>query len=291
MQFNLKDNSLYYLNSSRYQNSLVSDRHPQYFEWVHNRPDLPTFYTYSELDKLSDESEKNVILLESTAITPNHHKWVWANQKQFNKIYTHNSDLLSLCPNARWVPGGGIWIGTEFGGGSIGVHDKNKLCSFVSSDKHMCTLHNLRFSAFEFIRRKQAGTIKDNDVALFGLFVGSKFVKPVDYLQDYMYSIIFENYQDDLYFTEKILNCFATGTIPIYLGARNIGSKFNEKGIIKFSNVAELVNILRGISKSDYSKRLPAIYDNLKKCQEFTCVEDYMWNNYMKDEYERRNPA
>ena len=38
------------------------------------------------------------------------------------------------------------------------------------------------------------------------------------------------------YFTEKLLDCFATGTIPVYLGAPDIGKVFNIDGIITLSD-------------------------------------------------------
>ena len=41
-------------------------------------------------------------------------------------------------------------------------------------------------------------------------------------LQDYMFSICIENITYDSYFTEKILDCFATGTIPVYKGSKKI---------------------------------------------------------------------
>ena len=40
----------------------------------------------------------------------------------------------------------------------------------------------------------------------------------------------------DLYFTEKLLDCFATGTIPVYLGAPDIDKHFNKDGIINLAD-------------------------------------------------------
>lgn len=285
-KFALRDSSLYYLNTVKYQNSLVSDRQPSYFEWVQDGQDLPTFYTYTHLDKLGGETDKNVILLESSAIIPDYVKWVSNNSSVFNKIYTHNSDLIRVCKNARWIPGGGVWIGTEFGGGQTKIYEKGRLCSFFSSNKLMCTLHKTRFDCWRMIAN--SNLIKLRQVDLYdGL--PNRFMKPIDYLQEYKFSVIFENYVDDLYFTEKLLNCFATGTVPIYMGARNIESLFDGAGIIKFNNPRELMQILMSLDNNMYSERLEAIKKNFETCQKFVCIEDYMWNNYLKEEYEDRN--
>ena len=277
--FNLKDSSLYYLNTSKYQNSLVSDKYSKYFSWTSGRPDLPTYYTDTELGNLGDEQEKNVILLESSAIIPHQIKWVGDNHKLFKNIYTHNSSLLSSCSNARWIAGGGIWVGGEFGGGEMKIYDKTKLCSFVSSDKTMCPLHKLRLECAKFSR------FKYKHIDHFGTAFGT-FTKAIDYTRDYKFSIIFENYIDDMYFTEKILNCFATGTIPIYMGARKISSIFDGRGILTFSSASELFQVITDVMTDDfYDSKTAAVRNNFDICKEFECVEDFMYENYiMKDE-------
>jgi isopentenyl phosphate kinase len=39
------------------------------------------------------------------------------------------------------------------------------------------------------------------------------------------------------YYTEKITDCFATGTIPIYYGDRSIGEDFDMNGIIFMDDI------------------------------------------------------
>ena len=51
---------------------------------------------------------------------------------------------------------------------------------------------------------------------------------------------VFENGQYETYFTEKLLDCFATGTIPVYLGAPDIGNYFNKDGIIDLTDEFEV---------------------------------------------------
>jgi hypothetical protein len=96
-----------------------------------------------------------------------------------------------------------------------------------------------------------------------------------------MFSIVIENYQDDLYFTEKILNCFATGTIPIYCGARNIEEKFNEKGIIKFDNFSELEKILSDLTPDIYYEKKEIINENFERCKQYKSIEDFIYLNYL----------
>ena len=271
MRFNLRDKSLYYLNSTKYQNSLVSDRHPRYFDWVQTDENIPTFYTYTNFEELGSEDDKNAIILESSIIVPDKVEWLYKNHKKFNKIFTHNSFLLDNCANSFWIPGGGIWIGTEFGGGEIKIHQKSKLCSMFSSDKQMVLLHQFRYELARLLR-DEADVYTGNN---------NKFIKPSDYLQPYMFSIIIENYVDKLYFTEKLLNCFATGTIPIYLGATDIGKMFNEEGILRFYSIDEFRKHFDNLTEELYFSKLEAVEENFRLCQQFTCVENYMWEKYI----------
>ena len=38
----------------------------------------------------------------------------------------------------------------------------------------------------------------------------------IDGLKDYRFSVVIENCKRDYWFTEKLIDCFVTGTIPIY---------------------------------------------------------------------------
>ncbi len=67
----------------------------------------------------------------------------------------------------------------------------------------------------------------------------------------------------------KILDCFATKTLPIYFGAPNIPDfGYDEKGIIRFDNEDELVDILNNLTPDDYYSRLEFIENNYKAVQQ-----------------------
>ena len=89
-----------------------------------------------------------------------------------------------------------------------------------------------------------------------------------------------ESCRFDYYFTEKLIDCFATGTIPIYWGCPSIGSFFDQMGIIPFRDLDELKTILMSISKHDYESRLSAMYSNLIKAREYMVVEDWIYKNH-----------
>jgi len=67
-------------------------------------------------------------------------------------------------------------------------------------------------------------------------------------ISDYQFSICFENMIWPGYMTEKIIDCFVAGTIPIYWGASNIGTLIPKEAFIdmrdfsSFDQVEEYIN-------------------------------------------------
>jgi len=87
-------------------------------------------------------------------------------------------------------------------------------------------------------------------------YLGSYMCPPVDkisVLKNYRFSYAYENYHNDVgYITEKIFDCFRTGTIPIYLGATNITDFIPEDCFInanKFANYKELHEFIDTMSE------------------------------------------
>ena len=94
-----------------------------------------------------------------------------------------------------------------------------------------------------------------------------------------------ENTLSDYFFCEKITNCFAAQTIPVYLGARKIDEFFNADGIIKIENldIDALESILRQCTEEEYLNRLPAVLDNYRRAQEYLNMDDYLYTHYLKE--------
>lgn len=124
--------------------------------------------------------------------------------------------------------------------------------------------------------------INYENVDVFGL---SKWVHINQTLDDYMYSIVIENNFTENYFTEKLLNCFAVGTVPIYLGCTNIDKYFNGTGIIRISRWTNIKEVINKLSEEDYYARIEAIRENLDRCRQYEIIEDFIYTKYFKDKY------
>ena len=79
------------------------------------------------------------------------------------------------------------------------------------------------------------------------------------------YHITIENKSYRNMFTEKIIDCFQTKTIPIYYGCPNISDFFNIDGILVANSLEDIIKICNNITPDFYESKLNAIEDNYIK--------------------------
>lgn len=244
-------------------------------------------YTHKNVLKTCGSPEKKYALfLESGAIMPEDY-FIFDSRKElakeFDLIFTHSQKLLNEYPNARWIPGGQVWYGGVPFGGEMSADlylKKDKNISMVSSGKEMCSLHKKRIATVK--RLDEAGIVDG-----FGTYPGNHTgdTDIAQTLERYRYSIVFENNIEDYYFTEKILNCFAAMTVPIYVGARKIGDFFDENGIIQISEdeIERIGDRVRHLGEKEYFERREAIVNNYERVQDYLCLEDYIYQHYFRE--------
>ena len=261
--------------------SLIAGRYPKNILWDRYNYALDThFYTSSNIFDIKNISAKKyAVLLESQVIIP--HIYSKAQREisylndNFVKVFTYSPELLDKLSIAEFIPAGGVWYGTDlWGGASVEVSDKNKLISIVASNKSMCRMHVFRKQIAKHL-------ILNDNVDVMGKVV-NKYVSCEDIYRDYMYSIAIENTIEPFYFTEKILNCFASKTIPIYIGATRIGDFFNSDGIIQIESLSieAIDRTLKQCSTEDYLSRREAIEDNFYRVKKYLCTEDFIINKH-----------
>lgn len=203
-------------------------------------------------------------------------------EKDFDLIFTHSYDILNSIQNSRFFNGcSRVWYGEDKHGGvwdAKAYQKKNKNISILSSNLHMCEMHNFRFNLA--IKCK-----KENLADTFGNFDGGNLVRMGDILQDYRYTIAIENDIKPYWFTERITSAFAAMTVPVYCGASKIGDFFNPEGIvfIKPSDFENMDKILAQCSEKDYEFRLPAILDNYERAKKYINPTDSLYENYLMD--------
>ena len=126
---------------------------------------------------------------------------------------------------------------------------------------------------------------KKSNIDLYGR--GQKG-KTIEYkeegLTEYRYSIVVENSNEKNYFTEKILDCFLTGTIPIYWGCPNLDSFFNINGVVIFRTVEELKTLLPTLDKNLYDSKIDTIKENFERARMYEINENLMYDLFTREE-------
>ena len=283
---------VYFISDSDFAHA-PQDKNSRYIIWDRYNYGLKThFYSNNQMFQIVGKPEKKFAMIsEPRSILPGVYQNVLANkdyvEKNFDAIFTHDSEILSTFKNAKLYLNGKVWYGRNiegimYEGKKAGFSDdggakditisednykrKNKNISMISSHKELCPLHVLRKNlALRLKKNNSAG------VDTFGTFDGSEYCARELPFEFYRYSVVLENYISEFYFTEKILDCFASETIPIYLGATQIDKFFNPDGIIKISveDCNNIEEILKQCTPEEYERRLPAVIENFWRVQEY----------------------
>lgn len=241
---------------------------PTHFEWAKNQTkDITCYVDEAIIQNLGSNPNIKKIgwIAESSGIIPQvvsfileHHDEV---SNSFDVLFTNDERLLGLAPNFQFLPPTGYWIEDPQ------LYPKTKLCSMICSNKNMCDGH-----AYRLMWAKRL----HNKLDFYGR--GFKdFTKKEEALADYMFSVTMENSKYKSYWSEKLLDCFLCGTVPIYHGAPDAGNFFVKEGIIELTDdfdVSQLTSELY-LSKED------AIIENFNIALKYGCSEDIMWEQYL----------
>lgn len=268
------------------------ERHfiPESFSYVYNLTegeyDLTLLQDDSILeyldDKIHPDSSKPIIAIVAEGPHLFNQKAVYsrviANYDKFTKVLGWHESLHSL-PNFEYKPIAEIsqWnlLPEELDTSAFKIYNKSKLVSFISSNKNLCAGHQFRLRCVDKVR---SSNIK---VDLFGRGIKDIDSK-LDALKDYHFSVAIENEKFPHYFTEKILDCFLSGTIPIYYGCSNVEDYFNPEGVITFDTEQELVDILSNLTPEMYQEKFHAVKENLQRALEVWENNDILYTKYLK---------
>ena len=239
-------------------------------QWVYDGSgEVNIYVSQRALDALNGTSGKPtyIWLLESKQIIPQYYQWIIDNYEfvtsRVDGIFSCDKELCAKYPKISYslinaVP----WVQDRK------VHEKTKLVSMIASNKRMCEGHARRLQFVDKFRDK---------LDFYGRGFNEISCKE-DGLRDYMFSVGIENAVYDTYFTEKLTDCFACGTIPIFYGCKGVTEYFNEDGIIFLDDDFDLSMLTKDL----YYSKMDVIKDNFERSINFPVAEDYLYLNYFK---------
>ncbi len=217
--------------------------------------------------KKTDGVIRFVLLIEPVEILDlTNNAMMYMKRGYYDYLLTHNDFLLENCPNSYLFEYGTSWIGDyEF-------KEKEFSVSALVGGKTIAPGHYLRHQLW----------LKQDDIKIpTKFFISGHFGNipnpknnPVlgnvkDPLFSSQYHICIENAKRQNWFTEKLIDCFQTKTVPVYWGCPNIGDWFDTRGMIIVNSLDDLINKVNNIKPEHYKILNELIEDNFEKSQNF----------------------
>jgi hypothetical protein len=242
----------------------------KYIEWQRNfnsiDPKDPLFFTDGSMGLATIGHPRNIgWLMEPPDIQPQNYSTIPSNLQNFERVLTYSKKLIETDSKFEFYPHSGCWIESK----DWGIHNKSRKISIISSGKTLTEGHRLRHSVIYHY---------GNDLDVFGRGY-NPIERKIKGLQDYMFSFAIENSKVDYYFTEKLIDCLITGTIPVYFGCPSIADFFNPDGFIFLDSVDDLPKIKSQITEESYRDRKEAIEENYQKAKNYILAEDWIFQN------------
>ena len=255
-----------YVKDTAFQHAKTSSwyNESKKFNWVREYDN--SFLIFTDENIFESDSfynkKKYAWLLEPPSINPEIYEYIKINYNKFDYVFTFDKELLSISDKFILIPFGGCWIFEN----NRKIYDKTKLVSCIMSEKRKTVGHLLRHEV----------KTKFKEVEYFG---GCNFIEnKITGLADYAFSIVIENCKKDFYFTEKIIDCFMTGTIPVYWGCPSIKNFFDIDGILTFDTLDELFQLYETLTLDLYHKKIDSIKTNFMLSQKYLIADDLIFN-------------
>jgi hypothetical protein len=254
---------------------------PKSFEWDKSPGGGDLIFFTDNCLALADlgvykNSKKIAWVLEPFPINDRPYRYLAENFHKFDLILSHNIDFVSRLGDRGAYFYNGMSLINPI---DWRAHEKTKFMSIVVSTKNMTQDHGFRHQLVHEIRKRKL------PVDLYGK--GYNFVEDkADALRDYMFSIALENCQIDSYISDKIHDCFATYTLPVYRGCASIKDFFNMDGIFPIQTIEDTIKMIENLQRDGeqiyYSKAKVAMDDNCRRAEKLRSAEDYIYDNILK---------
>jgi len=257
----------------------------KYVEWVKGYPssEISIHIDQAVLQPVDKTKINYGWLCESSAIIPNVIETVTNNidsfKQRYKYIFTQDVRVVDKDPDffKFTIPCAVPWIQNKK------IYEKSKLVSMIASNKRLCSGH--------LYRQEIISKLQDKLDHYGRGFSGKELPWMVEAesgpesgkilaLKDYMFSVAMENANYDYAFCEKVTDCFATGTIPIFWGGNKIVEFFDKDGIIFLEDFDDVDSLTPEL----YFSKIESVKRNLELLKELNTSEDYFYLKYIKED-------
>ena len=254
---------------------------------------------YHYVCNLNNNNKKKIFLqMEPDAVHPCY-KYLDEHKNHYDYIICYDPSKINS-PNTIPLICGGTWI-SKNDYMNIDINLKKFQISNLCGTKRDTVGHNLiiilylnqlKLNMYPIIFFKGELTVCPNGFVLPNInnntFIDKELTAKIILFKEFQYSIVIENSREPCYFSEKLIDCLITKTIPIYHGCENISEYFNTTGwiILETDNIVEeLYEKLKVLNEEYYKKYESIIEENYRKAIQYSSVLNNSWDALNKIPY------
>jgi hypothetical protein len=210
-----------------------------------------------------DNTKQNYAwIIEPPIINGDNYNNIIKNYEKFKYVFSYYRNIETKINNFKFIPHGGTWLRQS----ELEIYPKTQLISFLFSDKQWNGYHRQRHRIYDMLKT-------NTNISFFGSGCNNRIPYKIEAHKDFYFSIVVENSEEEDYFTEKLLDCLLTGTIPIYLGCPTIEKYFNTTSILRFKDPEQLPEILSTLTPELYLSMLDSVKENFEKAKQYIYPE------------------
>jgi hypothetical protein len=193
------------------------------------------------------------------------------HHKKFDAVITYDEDIMNQCDNAYFMEFGTAWIKDY----DLSTTKKFQI-SHLTGFKEYTEGHLLRKKIH--YKQNRIKTPIDFYISQHGGVENSfnnKFLgESKNPLFDSQFHICIENSKQKNFFTEKLVDCLVTKTIPIYWGCANIEKFFDINGFFIAEDFDDIIKICNSLNEDSYRVRKEFIDKNFEISQKYITILD-----------------
>ena len=253
--------------------------------------DVPRRHHVSDVNiQFKDPSRFKVFICSnepSSSVNRETNENIIRNSHKYDLILTSEKEILDSVSNSVFFPYGTTWLNKDkVNLDSLGVFNekiyesvKNKVfgVSFISTSYLGKEGYNLRQHIWNTRQNIKipslfySSTRSPTNNNIFSNTLHDGLLPNDDKINLFrtQFSIVIESSRENSYFTEKLIDCLVTKTIPIYFGCPNISEFFDVRGMIIVNSYQELINSVNSIDEQLYESMKPFIEENYIRAQKY----------------------
>jgi len=203
---------------------------------------------------------------------------------KYNLVLTSDTEVLNELSNASFFPYGTTWLNKNRGkiDHEDGLGEYSPELDLLHKNKKFSVsfLGTNHLPGPDGYRMRHELWSKKDDIKTPTVFYSSTRhpmtpqgqLLPEDnkkYLFNSQFSIAIESTSVENYFSEKLIDCLISKTIPIYWGCPNIDEFFDTRGMIIVDSVDDMINKINRLTEKSYKKKLKYVEENYALAHEY----------------------